>query len=176
MVGGGQAAWLKLKKLAREGAFVTVIAKEILGQVEGLADHCISRNYQEGDESDYFLVVCATDCHELNDAIAKRCEKVGRLVLNCNGRGNIQMSAVQEVEEISIAVSGGGNPGFSRYLVQMLASHVDEDLLARYRLHSELRVILIRKQDKHKNNKLREALTLDCESLKNRIEGEKNED
>jgi hydroxymethylbilane synthase len=173
MVGGGQAAWLKLKKLAPEGAFVTVIAKEILGQVEELADHCMSRDYQEGDESEYFLVVCATDCQELNAAIAERCEKAGQLVLNCSGRGNIQMSAVQEVGELSIAVSGGGNPGFSRYLAQMLASHVDEDLLARYRLHSELREILIRKQDKHRNDKLREALTLDCESLRNRIEGEK---
>lgn len=173
IVGGGKAAQLKLGKLIAEGARITVIAPHILDSIEEQSDDCIKRTYQEGDERGYFMVVCATDDAVLNQGIVGRCEEDGQLVLNCSGSGNMRMNAVCEVDDLRIIVSGRkGNPGFSRYLAGLLSSAVDDEMLRRYRLHSQLRQILIDKKDPGKREKLSQALTLGEASLIQWIERE----
>ncbi len=73
VVGGGKVATRKVGDLVDEGAKVTVVAsrasKEISEWAQKGAISLENREFQKGDTHDYFLVIAATNDHELNRSI-----------------------------------------------------------------------------------------------------------
>ena len=64
VLGGGAVAERKVCRLLAEGAAVTVIAPSLTRPLQELAEsHHLTwqpRTYQAGDESTFFLIICAT--------------------------------------------------------------------------------------------------------------------
>ena len=63
VLGGGSVAERKVRRLLDEGAVVTVIAPALTPALQILAEeHQLSwqrRTYQPGDETTFFLIICA---------------------------------------------------------------------------------------------------------------------
>lgn len=71
VVGGGEVALRKAQSLAEAGARVTVIAPDVLGDIESLDGVQVEkRSWQPGDASGYTLVIAATDDPVLNAEVS----------------------------------------------------------------------------------------------------------
>jgi precorrin-2 dehydrogenase / sirohydrochlorin ferrochelatase len=74
VVGGGKVATRKVGDLVDEGAKVTVVAKEAGGEITEWAEKGVisleRREFRTGDTKGFFLVIAATDDHDLNRTIS----------------------------------------------------------------------------------------------------------
>src|SRR5690349_12770582 len=78
VVGGGRVAARKVATFADAGALVTVVAPEVVAELEERADIAIERRrYQPGDAGGYRLVVTATGDPEVNQAVFDDAESAG---------------------------------------------------------------------------------------------------
>jgi siroheme synthase-like protein len=79
VVGGGKVATRKVGDLVDEGAKVTVVAieasKEIADWAQKKAISLEKREFRKGDTKGYFLVIAATNDHELNRVISEEAGK-----------------------------------------------------------------------------------------------------
>lgn len=84
VVGGGEVACRKVKRLLECGAKVTVISPELVTELEemkkeGKIIH-FPREYQQGDVKDSFLVIGATQNKSVNKKVAREARKMGVVV------------------------------------------------------------------------------------------------
>lgn len=81
IVGGGKVAERKIEKIKNFGADITVIAPAVTPCIENNKElKIIKRKYKEGDETDFFFVIAATDNRDINKIISKRCKEKNILV------------------------------------------------------------------------------------------------
>jgi precorrin-2 dehydrogenase/sirohydrochlorin ferrochelatase len=82
VIGGGKIATRKIGDLIEEGATVTVVAKEVSKEIAEWAQKGVisleNREFRQGDTKDFFLVIAATNDHELNRSIS---QELGKTVL-----------------------------------------------------------------------------------------------
>ena len=74
VVGGGPVALEKIEGLLTSGADVTVVAPEILPEVEGLDVTLLRREYRTDDLDGKFLVVAATSSTSVNRRVFRDAE------------------------------------------------------------------------------------------------------
>ncbi|MGL4254583.1 MAG: precorrin-2 dehydrogenase/sirohydrochlorin ferrochelatase family protein [Fusobacteriaceae bacterium] len=113
VVGAGKIAKRKIATLKEYGAHVTVVAPEILEEIEKIEKILIIRkSFSEKDLEGKFLVVAATDKDEVNSNIVKLCKERGMLVNNITSKSNMNLSfmSVLEEDDYKIGISGKGNP------------------------------------------------------------------
>ena len=114
VVGGGDIAARKIALLARAGANVTVIAKEIGGTVAVMQDsqalNIKQTTFSPGDLRQYKLVISATDNDETNRLVAKTAQTQGVPVnvVDNPGLSSFIFPAIVDRSPIVIAVSSGG--------------------------------------------------------------------
>ena len=117
VVGGGEVASRKARKLLQARAEVVVISPEIKAELESVAVEIHRRPYKEGDLDDAYLAFAATDSREVNAAVAREAKERG-IPVNVADRpseGDFAAPSVLRRGGLQVAVStGGASPALAR--------------------------------------------------------------
>jgi len=117
VVGGGEVASRKARKLLQARARVVVISPEIKAELESVAVEIHRRPYKEGDLDDAYLAFAATDSREVNAAVAREAKERG-IPVNVAERpseGDFALPSVLRRGGLQVAVStGGASPALAR--------------------------------------------------------------
>lgn len=133
VLGGGSVAERKVRRLLDEGAVVTVIAPALTPALQILAEeHQLSwqrRTYQPGDETTFFLIICATDDEAVSQAVSAAAKNQGKLLNVCDVPDlcNFTLPSIVRQGDLQLTISTNGKaPAFSRWLRKHLEQHFDE--------------------------------------------------
>ncbi|MCI7217438.1 MAG: bifunctional precorrin-2 dehydrogenase/sirohydrochlorin ferrochelatase [Megasphaera elsdenii] len=133
VLGGGNVAERKVRRLLDEGAVVTVIAPALTPALQILAEeHQLSwqrRTYQPGDETTFFLIICATDDEAVSQAVSAAAKAQGKLLNVCDVPDlcNFTLPSIVRQGDLQLTISTNGKaPAFSRWLRKHLEQHFDE--------------------------------------------------
>lgn len=133
VLGGGSVAERKVQRLLDEGAVVTVIAPALTPALQILAEeHQLSwqrRTYQPGDETTFFLIICATDDEAVSQAVSAAAKAQGKLLNVCDVPDlcNFTLPSIVRQGDLQLTISTNGKaPAFSRWLRKHLEQHFDE--------------------------------------------------
>jgi siroheme synthase-like protein len=119
VVGGGAVALEKIEGLLECGACVTVVAPEIVAELERDGVTLLRRRYRSSDLDARFLVVAATSTPSVNERVSRDAE---RRQLFCNvvdvpDLCSVILPAVHRLDPIAVAVStGGASPALAQRL------------------------------------------------------------
>ena len=127
VVGAGRVALEKLEGLLGAGAEVTVVAPQILPEVEELPVTFVRRGYRAADLDGKFLVVAATATTSVNRRVFRDAESRALLcnVVDVPELCSFILPAVHRHEPIAVAVStGGASPALAQHLRDQIATVV----------------------------------------------------
>jgi precorrin-2 dehydrogenase/sirohydrochlorin ferrochelatase len=117
VVGGGEVASRKARKLLQARACVVVISPEIKPELESVAVEVHRRPYEEGDLESAYLAFAATDSREANAAVAREAKERG-VPVNVADRssdGDFALPSTLWRGRLQVAVStGGASPTLAR--------------------------------------------------------------
>ena len=117
VVGGGEVANRKARKLLQARAGVVVISPEIKPELESVAVEVRRRPYRDGDLEGAYLAFAATDSRGANAAVAREAKERGIPVNVADGpfEGDFALPAVLRRGRLQVAVStGGASPTLAR--------------------------------------------------------------
>ena len=124
VVGGGQVAYRKVKKLLRFGAEITVISPEILPEILAIGEvACQKKQFEDTDIGEQTLVVAASNDKELNHRISGICRKKkiwANAVDQIEDCSFLFPAFVKEGEVVAAFSSGGQSPVTSQYLKERM--------------------------------------------------------
>ena len=133
VLGGGSVAERKVRRLLDEGAVVTVIAPALTPALQILAEeHQLSwqrRTYQPGDETTFFLIICATDDEAVSQTVSAAAKAQGKLLNVCDVPDlcNFTLPSIVRQGDLQLTISTNGKaPAFSRWLRKHLEQNFDE--------------------------------------------------
>jgi siroheme synthase-like protein len=127
VVGAGRVALEKIEGLLSAGAAVTVVAPQVLPEVEGLELPIIRRGYRTTDLEGKFLVVAATATTSVNRRVFREAEARSMLcnVVDVPELCSFILPAIHRHEPIAVAVStGGASPALAQHLRDQIATVV----------------------------------------------------
>jgi precorrin-2 dehydrogenase/sirohydrochlorin ferrochelatase len=117
VVGGGEVANRKARKLLQTRAEVVVISPEVKPELESVATEILRRSYEVGDLEGAYLVFAATNAREINAAVAEEARDRG-IPVNVADRpseGDFALPSTLRRGRLQIAVStGGASPTLAR--------------------------------------------------------------
>ncbi len=125
VVGGGEVANRKARKLLQARAKVVVISPEVKPELAGMAAEVRRRTYREGDLESAFLVFAATDAREVNAAVAREARERGIPVNVADepSEGDFALPSTLRRGRLQVAVStGGASPTLARRIRRELES------------------------------------------------------
>ncbi len=134
VVGGGVVAERKVRLLMRAGAAVTVIARDLTGELARLrdADRIVHHAGAFADRllAGMRLVIAATDDEEVNRQVSHAAEEVGILcnVVDDGAASSFIVPAIVDRSPVIVAIGTGGN---APVLAQRLKSQIEAWLPAR---------------------------------------------
>ena len=117
VVGGGEVASRKARKLLQARAEVVVISPEISPELESVAVEVNRRPYEEGDLEGAYLAFAATDSREVNAAVAREAKERGipANVADRPSEGDFALPSTLRRGRLQVAVStGGASPALAR--------------------------------------------------------------
>ena len=117
VVGGGEVASRKARKLLQAGAEVVVISPEAKPELASVAAEVLRRPYEEGDLEGAFLAFAATDAREVNAAVTReaREKRVPVNVADEPAEGDFALPSTLRRGRLQVAVStGGASPAMAR--------------------------------------------------------------
>jgi precorrin-2 dehydrogenase/sirohydrochlorin ferrochelatase len=117
VVGGGEVANRKARKLLQARAEVVVISPEVRPELESVAAEVHRRPYEEGDLEGAYLAFAATDAREVNAAVAAEAKGRGIPVnvADSPSEGDFALPSVLRRGRLQVAVStGGASPALAR--------------------------------------------------------------
>jgi siroheme synthase-like protein len=117
VVGGGEVANRKARKLLQAKAEVVVISPEVRPELESVAAEVHRRPYEEGDLEGAYLAFAATDAREVNAAVAREAARrsVPVNVADRPSEGDFAVPSLVRRGRLQIAVStGGASPTLAR--------------------------------------------------------------
>ena len=123
VVGGGEVASRKARKLLQARARVVVISPEIKPELESVAVEVHRRLYEEGDLKGAYLAFAATDSREANSAVAREAEERGIPVNVADepSEGDFALPSTLRRGRLQVAVStGGASPTLARNIRDQL--------------------------------------------------------
>ena len=127
VVGAGRVALEKIEGLLAAGAEITVVAPQVLPEVEALGLTTIRRGYRPEDLDGKFLVVAATATTSVNRRVFRDAESRALLcnVVDVPELCSFILPAVHRHEPIAVAVStGGASPALAQHLRDQIAAVV----------------------------------------------------
>lgn len=179
IVGGGEVALRKARRLVEAGADVTVIAPDItagLREMDGVK--LVERSYRPGDVAGFSLVFAASDDVFINAAVSEEAVSRGVLVnaVDDPEKCTFLAAAVVQRGDLMIAVSTSGKS-------PMLCKRIREELEARYgpeygemlELMGELRPLVKAKYGKQSERESVFCRLVDCGILELLREGKREE-
>ena len=123
VVGGGEVANRKVKKLLQARAKVVVVSPEVEPELASMAVEVRRRPYRAGDLEGAFLAFAATDRREVNAAVAREARERG-IPVNVADRpveGDFALPSTLRRGRLQVAVStGGASPALARRIRQEL--------------------------------------------------------
>ncbi len=161
VVGGGRAAYLKLKQLVNTLASITVISKqfsdELIELKNAFSDHVtLESKLIDGNNIDldinYSLAFICTENKELNLKIYRyfNDNKVVTMMANNKEDSDFITMATMEKENIIVSVSTGGrSPSASKILLNEVEKTLNSEFIEKINLLCEIRELLIK--DKNYN-------------------------
>ena len=160
VVGGGEVAARKVKRLVECGACVTVVGKTLTPSLEtmkrgGKIEH-VEADYDKSHLKGAFLVVGATDCAEVNESISLEARKKNILVniVDDPARCDFILPSLLQRGELSIAVSTGGkSPALARKLREELEVCYGPEYAVLLEIMAELREKIIAVNRSSEENK-----------------------
>ena len=117
VVGGGEVANRKARKLLQARAEVVVISPEVRPELESVAAEVHRRPYEDGDLEGAYLAFAATDAREVNAAVAAEAKGRGIPVnvADSPSEGDFALPSVLRRGRLQVAVStGGASPALAR--------------------------------------------------------------
>ena len=110
VVGGGEVANRKARKLLQARAEVVVVSPEIKPELESVAAEVHRRPYREGDLEGAFLAFAATNRREVNAAVTReaRGRDIPVNVADVPSEGDFALPSVLRRGQLQVAVSTGG--------------------------------------------------------------------
>lgn len=146
VVGGGIVAYRKIEALLSCQAQVTVVAPEVLPEIQALADQgrvtLKKRPYQVGDVEGMRLVISATDDRQVNAQVSQEAQARGIPVnvVDDPELCSFIVPSILQREGLILAVStSGASPALAKYLRLQLEQEIGPEygrlvrLLAQYR-------------------------------------------
>ena len=125
VVGGGEVANRKARKLLQARARVVVISPDVRPEIESMAAEVCRRTYREGDLEGAFLAFAATDRREVNAAVAREAREKGIPVNVADDptEGDFALPSTLRRGRLQVAVStGGASPTLARRIRRELES------------------------------------------------------
>ena len=117
VVGGGEVASRKARKLLQARAGVVVISPEVSPELESVASEVHRRPYEGGDLKGACLAFAATDVREVNAAVVREAKERG-IPVNVADRpmeGDFALPSTLRRGRLQLAVStGGASPTLAR--------------------------------------------------------------
>lgn len=135
VVGAGSVATRRIAPLVDAGARVLVIAKSATEQIADLADRGIIelqlRGFVSGDASGAWLVHASTDDPAVNEAIAAEADAAGTWCVRADQAllSEAWTPAAATVDDITIAVTAGGDPRRAAAIRDAVAAQLSEGTL-----------------------------------------------
>ncbi len=123
VVGGGEVANRKARKLLQARARVVVISPEIGAELESVAVEIHRRPYREGDLEGAYLAFAATNSREVNAAVAREARGRGVPVNVADepSEGDFALPSTLRRGRLQVAVStGGASPTLARRIREEL--------------------------------------------------------
>lgn len=126
VIGGGQAALIKVKSFSRRGCRVTVVAPDFCDELVKLYSEGLELQkgrYEASQLADRHLVIIATDDETVNRRIQDECEQASKLYLTCSDyrNGMFVTPLMRESEEAVLALhTKAGSPHTSRFIAEKL--------------------------------------------------------
>ena len=123
VVGGGEVANRKARKLLQARAHVVVISPEIGAELESVAVEIHPRPYRRGDLEGAHLAFAATDSREVNAAVAREARGRGVPVNVADepSEGDFALPSTLRRGRLQVAVStGGASPTLARRIREEL--------------------------------------------------------
>jgi precorrin-2 dehydrogenase / sirohydrochlorin ferrochelatase len=117
IVGGGEVANRKARKLLQARAEVVVISPEVKPELASVAVEVWRKPYEEGDLEGAFLAFAATDRREVNAAVAREAQRRGIPVNVADepSEGDFALPSTLRRGQLQVAVStGGASPTLAR--------------------------------------------------------------
>ena len=117
VVGGGEVASRKARKLLQAGADVVMISPEVKNELAGRGLEIHERPYRPGDLEGAYLAFTATDSREVNAAVAREARERGipANVADRPSEGDFALPATLSRGRLQVAVStGGASPALAR--------------------------------------------------------------
>jgi precorrin-2 dehydrogenase / sirohydrochlorin ferrochelatase len=117
VVGGGEVANRKARKLLQARARVVVISPEIKPELESMAIEVHRRPYEGGDLEGAHLAFAATDSREVNASVAREAKERGVPVNVADkpSEGDFALPSTLRRGRLQVAVStGGASPALAR--------------------------------------------------------------
>ncbi|NOZ82344.1 MAG: bifunctional precorrin-2 dehydrogenase/sirohydrochlorin ferrochelatase [Euryarchaeota archaeon] len=161
--GGGRVAERRVAKLLQAGAEVRVVSRSFTRALQRLAAlpeltlvrQELTPEVAEEHARDAVLVFVATSDGELNEAIAERCCRLGRLVNRADAVADFVMPASFSVGDVVVAVATGGrSPEVAKMIKRRLMKAVaQEDILLvelQERLRGELRRLIATPEERRR--------------------------
>jgi precorrin-2 dehydrogenase/sirohydrochlorin ferrochelatase len=110
VVGGGEVANRKARKLLQARAKVVVISPNVKPELASVAVEVLRRPYREGDLEGAFLAFAATDRREVNAAVAQEARERGIPVNAADkpSEGDFALPSTLRRGQLQVAVSTGG--------------------------------------------------------------------
>lgn len=162
VVGGGRAAFLKLKSLVCTMASIEAVSAEFCDDILNLQKDYLNKLFLKtmtisadiiDFEDDYSIAFICTDNKELNEKLRMHFKLKNVLVMAADDRENSDFitSSVLERENITIAVNTEGrSPTASKMILKEAEKVLTEELIKKVDLLSLIRQMLI--EEKNKSN------------------------
>ncbi|WP_375003649.1 uroporphyrinogen-III C-methyltransferase [Aeromicrobium sp. CTD01-1L150] len=142
VVGGGHVATRRVHALVDAGADITVISPTLTARLTELAESgrltWHERGYADGDLEGAWLVQTATGVPEVDDQVAADAERQQTWCLKGGDpdRATAWVPAVARVDDVMVAVSGGGDAGRAARLRDAVSAALQAgELPLRHRTH-----------------------------------------
>ena len=123
VIGGGEVANRKARKLLQARAKVVVISPEVKPELASMAVEVRRRPYREGDLEGAFLAFAATDRRDVNAAVAREAREKGVPVNVADepAEGDFALPSTLRRGRLQVAIStGGASPAVARRIRQEL--------------------------------------------------------
>ncbi|CAN5560980.1 hypothetical protein BH24ACT22_BH24ACT22_15690 [soil metagenome] len=117
VVGGGEVANRKARKLLQARAEVVVISPEVMPEIESMAVEVYHRPYENGDLEGAYLAFTATDSRGVNSAVAHEARERGIFinVADKPSEGNFALPSTLRRGGLQVSVStSGASPTLAR--------------------------------------------------------------
>lgn len=162
VIGGGEVAWRKARRLLDCGALVTVVSRQLGDGLQelkrdGLVHH-IATDYHPAVLDGAFMAMGATDRDEINETVAHDAKQRGILVniADYPERGNfILPSLVRQGDLVAAISTGGKSPALARRIKEDLSLQFGPEYSILLNILGDIRnEIIARSQGATENKKI----------------------